>query len=101
LVWRSTCTGKIFVADDASGILVFAPAASGNTAPIAQISGAATTIMFPEGMAVDANDNIYVSDCTDQAVLVFAAGSNGNVAPAATIKGASTTLTCPLKLEVR
>jgi len=64
--------------------------AGGGTTPIATISGNSTTLMNPDGIAVDAGGNIYVADLGVDGVLVFAAGANGNIAPAATISGSNT-----------
>ncbi len=85
-------TGNIYVAS-ISQINVYAPGASGAAVPTRAIAGAATTILFIEGIAVDAAGNIYASDCNVHAILVFGPAANGNVAPIRTISGAATTLT--------
>lgn len=71
-----TVTGKI---------LVFAPSANGNVAPVRQISGDATQLGLVFGIAVDSIGNIYVISATTSAlvptVLTFSATASGNVAP--------------------
>jgi len=74
-----------------NSILYFAAGANGNVAPTRDITGAATTLNNPEGVAVDSSNNIYVTN-NSGSVLVFAAGATGNVAPIRSISGSSTTL---------
>src|ERR1019366_862470 len=69
-------------------VTVFAANASGNAIPTTTISGAATGLSNPNGIALDDKGNIYVTNGTS--VTVYAAGSSGNVAPTATISGANT-----------
>jgi len=98
-------TGELFVANnDVSGpntsILVFAPHAKGNVAPIRWIHGAAT--MFPlnifMGIDVDKTGRLYAAmggGATPQdgsPVFVFAAGANGNTAPIHILVGPSPTI---------
>jgi len=70
--------------------IMFVDNASTTLSPLRIISGAATTIKFPESVAVDsANDLVYVSDSSTK-VLVFGPAStiSGDVAPLHTITGA-------------
>lgn len=68
-------------------VVVFAPGANGNVAPIRTISGFATAQHdVVEGLAVDPNGNVYVSivDAKHTVVpqiLVLPPGANGNTAP--------------------
>jgi SMP-30/Gluconolactonase/LRE-like region len=79
----------------------FAPGSSGNTTPNIVISGSQTDLSRPTGLAVDANDNLYVANCASgcgvgsqpSSLLEFSAGSNGNVAPIRDISGYDTELT--------
>jgi sugar lactone lactonase YvrE len=94
--------GEIYVTNGfgsgANSITVFAPGASGNVAPIEDISGSNTDFGNPDDLAVDAKGNMYVTDedsSVGPAVLEFASGANGNVAPIATIAGSSTTFVGP------
>jgi hypothetical protein len=76
-------------------------------APIATVAGTATTLGQPTGLALDASDNIYVSDQASTicgkpcpAILVFAAGSTGSVAPTRSIAGSNTLLAAPTDVKV-
>ena len=73
-----------------------------NVAPVVNISGAATGLIAPTGITLDANNVIYVVDPDNgvPSVRVFAAGSNGNVAPIRVISGALTQLSNPLDVKV-
>lgn len=66
-------------------ILVFAPGATGNVAPIRTISGASTTLGRLGGVKLDSAGNVYVvaesATGTNLTVAKFAAGATGNVAP--------------------
>ena len=60
-------------------VLVFAPGASGDVAPVRIISGSKTLLSKPaKGVAVDSQGWIYV---TDRDILVFAPGTSGDIAP--------------------
>ena len=76
-------------------INVYSAESSGNVAPIAVISGSATGLAFPSGVAVDSIGNIYATNKANDSITVYAAGSNGNVAPMATISGSNTGLDTP------
>jgi len=86
--------GNIYVANYSGGstgnILVFAAGANGNVSPIQTIGGSNSDIDEPFGIAVDAEDNIYVAQLYGHGILVFPAGSNGNVAPTQNITGTGT-----------
>lgn len=69
----------------------YAAGAHGAATPIATITGSNTKLAFPEDLAFDSSDNLYVSN-SDASILVFAAGSSGNVAPTRTISGSNTQL---------
>ena len=73
-----------------------------NVAPVANISGAATGLIAPTGIALDANNVIYVADPDNgvPSVRIFAAGANGNVAPIRVISGALTQLSNPVDVKV-
>ncbi len=62
-------------------------------ANFAVISGANTGLSGPLGIAIDANDNIYVANLLGGTVTVYAANSNGNATPISTIS--SPTLQAP------
>ena len=70
-------------------ILVFAPGADGNAAPVRTIGGPATTIENAAAVAVARDGTLYVGEThlngreADSTLLRFAADATGNVAPTA------------------
>ena len=70
---------------DAGVIKIYGPAASGNDAPIREITGALTKLGHLGGIRLDSAGSIYVvsTDATGKnpTVLKFASGADGNVAP--------------------
>ncbi|MGD0290937.1 MAG: NHL repeat-containing protein [Candidatus Binataceae bacterium] len=111
--------GEIYIANQLGGhavrgqrsdrgmITIYAAGSDGNVAPIVTISGAATGLSFPIGIALDANGNIYVANSETAntksylpSVTVYAAGSTGNAPPIAIIAGANTGLSYPQGLAV-
>jgi len=109
--------GDIYVANSLGGpvvrhesydrgtVTVYPAGSHGNVAPIATISGAATGLAYPIGIALDSGGNMYVSNNNiantssdlkyDASITVYPAGSNGNAPPVATIAGDSTGLSYP------
>ena len=108
-------SGNIYVANQYGGpigpgdiyapgvITIYHAGSNGNVAPTATISGAATGLVYPLGIALDSYGNIYVSNSEgafygkvtvtfDASVTVYSAGTAGNVAPIRTISGPSTRL---------
>ena len=73
------------------GLLVFPRTATGNFAPIRQITGAATGLCNPIGMTLDrVHDELYVTNAAansacQPSVVVFARSASGNAAPLRTI----------------
>lgn len=106
--------GNVYVANQNFGsgsytITVFAAGANGNVSPIRTISGSATLLSCPAGIALDGSTppNIYVANNSCQgssagyyAITVYAGGANGNVAPIQTINGSSTGLSFPVGIAV-
>jgi NHL repeat-containing protein len=82
-------SGKLWVVNQGfvgpPAIRVFAAGATGNAAPVQVISGAATTLVQPSGIAIDPSGNIWVADLSARTVDVFAPTANGNVAPIRTV----------------
>lgn len=107
-------SGNIYVANQDFGsgaysITVYAAGANGNVAPIRTISGPATMLSCPAGIALDASTppNLYVANnsCVGSstgtyAITVYAGGASGNVAPIQTISGSSTGLSFPVGIAV-
>ncbi len=89
--------GYIYVSNQSTDgapetITVYSPRSNGNVAPVRVISGPATLLLSPEGVAVDSSGRLFVSSSAagphrsfGAAVLIFAPGSSGNVAPFASI----------------
>jgi len=67
---------------------------------VATISGSATTLAFPTGLAVDGTGDVFVAQ-SNNSILVFKGPlvkGNNNVAPSQTISGGSTLLNMPMEL---
>jgi hypothetical protein len=89
----SAATPRLWVAHGPA-LYEFDANATGNVAPIAVITGAATGLGNPTSLAIDPAGNIWVADLMGGAkILEFRAGSNGNVSPIATLAGAKTHIT--------
>ena len=98
-----TVNNEFFVAigSPANSILVFARTANGNVAPLRTISGAATGLNGPYGVAVDiVNNEVAVANLGGNSVTVYARTANGNASPLRTISGAATGLNSPTGLAV-
>ena len=88
--------GRLYVANCCGQILVFAPGATGEAAPISTIGGDSTGLAYPTGIAFDAKGNLYVSNrVAGPSITGYAAGATGNIAPITTIAGANTGLGSP------
>lgn len=81
--------GNLYVGSDAE-IDVFSP--SGGAQPVRVISGSSTQLSEVNGIAVDKQGNIFVTNGFSGigSVLVFASTANGNVPPLRTITGVGT-----------
>jgi len=91
-------SGNIYISNSSAtggSILVFAPTATGNVAPIRTISGSATQLGYLGGIQVDAAGNIYVISVSDHGenptVLKFPATASGNTAPTSTFSSSTWT----------
>ncbi len=102
-VFPATLLADVYVANSgAASVTVHATNATGNAAPLRTISGAATNLNSPEGIAVDTvNSTLYVADFSGQAVRVYALGATGNVAPLRTlIEGPNSNILQPRAVAV-
>jgi DNA-binding beta-propeller fold protein YncE len=97
-------SGNIYVADNGATSVFVYPALGGSgwsggtysAGPIDNISGAATELHSPRGLALDSTSgNIYVADDGTSNVFVYAEGSTGNIPPSSA--SISTTMTTDLK----
>lgn len=100
----TTTTGQLYVTTNTS-ILRFNNAlqATGNVAPIATITGTATTLSSPAHLLVDTTSNrLFVANPGASSVLIYESAStvNGNIAPTRTISGAATLLAVPHDLAL-
>ena len=79
-----------------NSVTVYPSSANGDVPPVATITGAATGLNAPTGLALDiANGEIYVANVNGNAITVYPISANGNVAPTRTIAGGSTGLNRP------
>src|SRR5208283_2542943 len=86
-------------------VAVYPAGSNGNVAPSSMIGGNMKGLLYPTGIALDANGNIYVANDGSagggsDSITVYPAGSDGNVTPSATISGPSTTLSAPFGLAI-
>jgi len=79
---------------DSDSITVYSPGSTGDSPPVRVISGPATKLASPAGIAVDSSGNIFVTSLNlaerswgAVAILVYAPGSTGNAAPMTSIDG--------------
>ncbi len=73
-------------------ITEYAPGASGNVAPICDISGSNTGLVSNDDISLAPDGTIYVGNFGGNPVEVFAPGACGNVAPERVIAGSATGL---------
>lgn len=98
-----TFSGQLYVTNGfgraAGSVTVYAPGASGNAAPVQDISGSSTDLgSFLDDLTVDGGGDILVTDSTASvgpAVLGWPSGATGDVAPTTVIAGAATTFDVP------
>src|SRR5579864_4896075 len=90
-----TATGKLYVTNDSANSIVRfdnAFTSTGNVAPAANISGAATQLANPKYIFLDAAaDRLFVANSSGSNILIFETVSTktGNVAPNRTIGSSS------------
>lgn len=69
---------------------------NGNVSPQWTLSGGATTLDSPAGIAVDTTHNLlYIANNSGNSITVFSRTASGNTGPTKTISGGSTTLDGP------
>jgi hypothetical protein len=88
--------GTIWTVDTAANTLSeYGPGSSGAATAKATISGAATGLSSPTGVALDAVGNVYVANAGNDSLTEYAADATGNATPTATIAGPATALDAP------
>ena len=94
-------TGAVYVSALATpAIVVFAPGAHGNVAPVRTIRGSETGLAQPTGIALDSAGLLYVANQLSNTITVYPAGADGDATPIRTIAGADTELNQPLGVVV-
>jgi len=93
---------ELFVANAGNNsVTVFSRTASGNTAPIRTLVGAATGLSSIQALAVDVtNDELFVANGSGPAITVYSLAASGNTAPLRTLTGAATGMSQPIYLAV-
>jgi 6-phosphogluconolactonase (cycloisomerase 2 family) len=95
----------IFVANPGQGppysIDVFSAGSNGNISPIAYISGGATKLDAPFGIALDPGGNAYVGNYGSNAVTTYASGANGDARPVSVLSGRKSKLRLPDGIAIR
>src|SRR6266496_3861594 len=93
---------ELFVTNAGSqSITVFSRTAGGNVAPLRTISGGATGLQNPQGVAVDTvHDEILVANSVGHSITVYSRTASGNAAPLRTISGANTGMSNPRGLAL-
>jgi hypothetical protein len=74
--------------------------ANGDVAPVRVIAGDATLLTEVEGIAADANGDVFVANTDTTSIVGFAPGASGDVAPSVEIAGSNTGLVQPNGLAV-
>jgi hypothetical protein len=91
-----TVNNELVVANtDGHSVTVYSRTASGNTAPLRNLSGPATGLSFP-GVAVDTvNNELLVGNGGNNSITVYSRTASGNTAPLRTLSGPATGLSVP------
>lgn len=96
----SPCPCLYIANDEGNSVTAYPSGATGNSAPVLDLSGGMTNLSEPRGIAVDGSGNIYATNPGTPSVTVYAAGATGNVAPTAQIRGGNTGLSSPIGIAV-
>jgi hypothetical protein len=104
--------GNIFVANEQGGggsgsVTEYPAGANGNVTPTIDVTGSNTGMALPQGIALDSDGHIYVTNVGADtngvginSVTEYAAGVTGNVNPIATIRGPHTGINAPVGIAV-
>ncbi len=104
-MFLDAASDRLYLADAAANAInVYDNASTLNlkVAPTRVLTGAATQLNQPSGIAIDAVNKLIVSNTGGNSITVYvnASAVNGNVAPAVTLSGANTTLSAPSQVAV-
>ncbi len=94
---------ELFVASTGnSSVPVFGRTASGNTAPLRTLSGAATGLVFPQPLTLDlTNNEMFVGNTgSANSITAYTRGASGNTAPLRTLSGVVTGISGPIGIAV-
>jgi sugar lactone lactonase YvrE len=92
-------SGSVYMTDSNSvlnEVLVFPQNTNGGPAPTQDISGNVTGLAQPQGIALDAAGNIWVTNSGTSTITEYPANATGNVAPINMIAGNATFLSSPV-----
>jgi len=91
---------ELFITNVGStSVTVYPQTANGNVAATRTLSGAATGLATPEGIAVDlANNEFFVVDNGANSITAYALTAAGNTPPLRSISGAATGLNLPIAI---
>lgn len=104
---RSAFVFLLALAVAMASLLVAAPSAQAATAvynlpPFKKLTGPATGIDSPAGMAIDGEGSVYLTSADGNSVTVYAKGwAGGNTPPTKVLQGPSTQLNLPIGITVR
>jgi 6-phosphogluconolactonase (cycloisomerase 2 family) len=101
--------GEVFVLNHnesnsfGTDVLVFAPGATGNVAPVREIKGHATRLLHSTSLAVSSDGWVFVANARfgDGIITVFAPGTNGDIAPTHVINGSSNSFGFPIGVAIQ
>ena len=104
-LFLDSANDRLYLADSAANAIhVFDSASTLNSTavPTRTITGSATGLNHPSGIAIDAVGKLIVSNKGSSSITVYpnAAAANNNQSPIVTIQGASTTLNGPGQIAV-
>ncbi len=100
-------SGSIYVTDASTDlgsefdqVLVFPQSTNGGPSPSEQITGSATGLDVPLGVAVDHVGNMWVTNSGTSDITEYSAGANGNAAPINSVGGNVTSLLDPVGIAI-
>ena len=102
-IFLDAANDRLYVSDGANNAVdIFDNASTLNQTPAAPrgLTGAATQLNQPAGMAIDPSGNLAVTNLGNGSITVYAnaATTSGNQSPIAVISGAATTLIDPVQI---